>query len=211
MIISLCDKCCGFPCLRRDIALAFTLASPGELHWFGGMCWGGDPPRLFFFPLSSSSSLSSSSFKKKNKRKKKPPFRCCCGALDGIPSQLKIIIIIRRSFFSLFFFSLSFTHSVFSPLLLPLGLPDLFLNLGGYAPPVTLFSFPLSRVLGKLASALFHQEGKKRKKIKKKLKSKKKKKQEYQKKYWNWDCPHTQKLPKKKKCFSEIDPCWVDI
>lgn len=33
-IVSLCDKdkCCGFPCLRRDIALAFTLASPGDLH-----------------------------------------------------------------------------------------------------------------------------------------------------------------------------------
>lgn len=184
--------------MRRDIALAFTLASPGELHWFGGMCWGGDPPRLFFFPLSSSSSLSSSSFKKKNKRKKKPPFRCCCGALDGIPSQLKIIIIIRRSFFSLFFFSLSFTHSVFSPLLLPLGLPDLFLNLGGYAPPVTLFSFPLSRVLGKLASALFHQEGKKRKKIKKKLKSKKKKSRNI-KKSTGIGIAHTHKNCQKKK------------
>lgn len=69
VIISLCDKCCGFPCLRRDIALAFTLASPGELHWFGGMCWGADPPPLFF-PLYSSSSLSSSSFKKiKNEKK----------------------------------------------------------------------------------------------------------------------------------------------
>lgn len=48
VIISLCDKCCGFPCLRRDIALAFTLASPGELHWVGGTRVGGggaaDPP-----------------------------------------------------------------------------------------------------------------------------------------------------------------------
>lgn len=26
------DKCCGFTCLRRDIAPAFTLASPGERH-----------------------------------------------------------------------------------------------------------------------------------------------------------------------------------
>ena len=33
-IVSLCvnDKCCGFTCLRRDIAPAFTLASPGERH-----------------------------------------------------------------------------------------------------------------------------------------------------------------------------------
>ena len=32
--VSLCvnDKCCGFTCLRRDIAPAFTLASPGERH-----------------------------------------------------------------------------------------------------------------------------------------------------------------------------------
>lgn len=33
-IVSRCvnDKCCGFTCLRRDIAPAFTLASPGERH-----------------------------------------------------------------------------------------------------------------------------------------------------------------------------------
>lgn len=31
-VISLWDRCCGFPCFRRDIALAFTLASPGELR-----------------------------------------------------------------------------------------------------------------------------------------------------------------------------------
>lgn len=29
---SLWDKCCGLPCLRRDIAPASILASPGELH-----------------------------------------------------------------------------------------------------------------------------------------------------------------------------------
>lgn len=34
-VISLWDRCCGFPCLRRDIALAFTLASPGERRWKG--------------------------------------------------------------------------------------------------------------------------------------------------------------------------------
>ena len=33
--ISLCETCCGFPCLRRDIALAFTVALPGERHWKG--------------------------------------------------------------------------------------------------------------------------------------------------------------------------------
>lgn len=44
---SLWDRCCGFPCLRRDIALAFILASPGELRRNGR--------------LSSFSSLSSSS------------------------------------------------------------------------------------------------------------------------------------------------------
>lgn len=33
--ISLWDRCCGFPCLRRDIALAFTLASPGQRRWKG--------------------------------------------------------------------------------------------------------------------------------------------------------------------------------
>ena len=48
VIISLCDKCCGFPCLRRDIALAFTLASPGELHWSGG-CVGGRSSSSAFF------------------------------------------------------------------------------------------------------------------------------------------------------------------
>ena len=41
-VISLWDRCCGLPCFRRDIALAFTLASPGERRWKGGVsscCW----------------------------------------------------------------------------------------------------------------------------------------------------------------------------
>ena len=83
---SLWDKCCGLPCLRRDIAPASILASPGELHRWGEPGEGSEPPPLpprraaaaaaappplpglvfwfFFFPspLALSSSSSSSLF-----------------------------------------------------------------------------------------------------------------------------------------------------
>lgn len=67
-IVSLCvnDKCCGFTCLRRDIAPASTLASPGERHlesaWTVVSVLSGsrvpDFPLPFVFPCCFSQSLA---------------------------------------------------------------------------------------------------------------------------------------------------------
>lgn len=62
--VSLCvnDKCCGFTCLRRDIAPAFTLASPGERHlesaWtVVSVWWPAVPLAVVRYPLRLSLSL----------------------------------------------------------------------------------------------------------------------------------------------------------
>ena len=159
------------------VSLLATGHCPGiytGIAWRAALVWGlrwGPVLLLCFFCVFSSSSSwsSSSSFKKKNlkkikrklKKKKKTNKHLLlllwCTGWDLL--SIKNHHHHHREKLSRSFF-FSFTLCLFSTASpLPLGLPNLFLNLGGCAPPVHFSLSPLSRVLGKLASALFHQEG----------------------------------------------------
>ena len=149
---------------------------PWHLHWhrlesctgLGAALGAGPPPllflRLFFFFFLIEFFFFQKKKLKKNKKKIKKKktnkhllLLLWCTGWDLL--SIKNHHHHHREKLSRSFF-FSFTLCLFSTASpLALGLPNLFLNLGGCAPPVHFSLSPLSRVLGKLASALFHQEG----------------------------------------------------